>query len=130
MKKFFAAILTLLYFASTSGATVHLHYCMDKLVDAKLWSSNKEACSKCGMVKSPKSDNDCCKEKQQQVKVEKEHQKTETEFQTLHPVAPLPSYGELTTVSLSSITEENPTSNAPPRSCGPALYKRNCVFRI
>lgn len=130
MKKFFASILILLYFASTSGATVYMHYCMGRLVDVTLQQSAKQTCSKCGMVKNPQSNKDCCKDKQQQVKIEKEHQKTETVFQPLVPIAPVTAYTEGPAVSIYSITEENPTSNAPPRSSGPALFKRNCVFRI
>lgn len=130
MKKVFTVILALLYLATTSGATVHLHYCMGKLVDKNLWHEETDSCSQCGMEKSSGAGNDCCKDEQQQVKVEKEHQKTETVFQSLQLVAPVTVYSELTAASFSSITEENPTSNAPPRSSGPALFKRNCVFRI
>lgn len=130
MKKVFTVILALLYLATTSGATVHLHYCMGKLVDKNLWNQENDSCSKCGMEKSSDSGNDCCKDEQQLVKVEKEHQKTETVFQPLQLVTPVPTYSELTAVSFSSITEENPTSNAPPRGSGLALFKRNCVFRI
>lgn len=82
------------------------------------------------MEKSEQSGNDCCKEEQKQIKIEKEHQKTETVFQPLVPQALLSSFVDKPTVSISSITEENPTGNAPPRSNGPALFKRNCVFRI
>lgn len=130
MKKLFAAILSILYFATTAGATVHLHYCMDKLVEQKLWQEENKSCAKCGMDKSRQSESDCCKEEQKQIKIEKEHQKTEADFQPFVPVAPVFSSTEPSAVSFSSITEENPTSNAPPRSSGPALFKRNCVFRI
>lgn len=130
MKKVFTLILTVLYLATTSGATIHLHYCMGKLIEKDLWKAEKKACSKCGMEKSSRSGNDCCKDTQQQVKIEKEHQKAETVFQPLQLVSTATSYSEVTVVSFSSITEENPSSNAPPRSSGPALFKRNCVFRI
>lgn len=130
MKKFFTVILALLYLATTSGATIHLHYCMGKLIEKDLWAAGEKSCSKCGMEKSSRSGNDCCKDEQQLVKIEKEHQKTETVFQPLQIVSQLPSYSELTAVTFSSITEENPTSNAPPPGSRLALFKRNCVFRI
>lgn len=82
------------------------------------------------MEKSSKPANDCCKDEKQLVKIEKEHQKTETVFQPLQIEAQVPSYTELTAVTFSSVTEENPTSNAPPLCSNLALFKRNCVFRI
>lgn len=130
VKKFFTVILALLYLATTSGATVHLHYCMGKLIEKELWAAEDESCSQCGMEKDSRPGNDCCKDEQQLVKIEKEHQKTETVFQPLQIVSQVPSYTELTPVTFSSITEENPTSNAPPFSNRLALFKRNCVFRI
>lgn len=103
---------------------------MGKLVEKTLWEEEKDACNKCGMDKSDQSGNDCCKDEQQQVKIEKEHQKTETAFQSLQVAIPVTTYFESIAVSFSSITEENPTSNGPPRNSGPALFKRYCVFLI
>lgn len=130
VKKFFAVILSILYFATTSGATVHLHYCMGKLIEKNLWKEEGESCSKCGMEKSQKPGNDCCKEEQKQVKIEKEHNKTETVFHPIVPVVPVSSFSIMPVVTFSSITEENPTGNAPPIINGLALFKRNCIFRI
>jgi hypothetical protein len=103
---------------------------MGKLIDKDLWAAQKKSCSKCGMEKSSKADNGCCKDEQQQVKIEKEHQKTESVFQPLQLLSPLTTYADFKEVSFSSLTEEHPTGNAPPRSSGFLLYKRNCVFRI
>lgn len=129
VKKVFAFILALLYFATTIGATVHLHYCMGRLVEVGLHQRTSEACSECGMLIS-QSGNDCCKEKQQQVKIEKEHQKADVDYQPLVPIAPAASFAVLPAVALASLAEKHPTGHAPPRSTAPAIYKRNCVFRI
>ena len=80
MKKFFAAILAILYFATTTGATVHLHYCMDKLVEQSLWHSEKDQCSKCGMDKSLEKKG-CCKDEYKQVKVGNAHYSPDVAFQ-------------------------------------------------
>ena len=132
MKKFLILILTFTYFASTSGATVYMHYCMGKMVEWNVTGSEKENCPHCGMDKSKKSDKGCCKDEHKQLKVINDHNITETALQVLHVAAlALPvSFIEIPAIAFSSITEENPTGNAPPRSSGIAIYKRNCVFRI
>ncbi len=132
MKKFLATILAILYLATTTGATVHLHYCMGKLVEQNLWHNQKEKCGKCGMDKSETNDNGCCKDEHKQLKLDVDHKIAVSTFDHLQLVAiaePV-SFIEIPTIAFSSITEENPNSNAPPRSCGVAIYKRNGVFRI
>ena len=131
VKKFFVTILAIMYLATTTGATVHMHYCMGKLEEQNLWHSEKEQCGKCGMDKDLQ-DKSCCKDEHKQVKVENDHFKTQVaslEMQFAALALPV-SFIDVPAIEFSSITEENPTSNAPPRSCGIAIYKRNGVFRI
>ena len=132
MKKLLLLILAFTYFASTSGATVYMHYCMGKMVEWNVMGNEKEKCPHCGMDKSNKDGKGCCKDEHKQLKVTNDHSITETAFQGMQLVAlALPaSHFEVPDANFSSITEENPTSNAPPRSSGVAIYKRNCVFRI
>lgn len=132
MKRIFTTILAFLYLATTTGATVHMHYCMDKLVELNLWHSEEEQCSKCGMEKSQQSDNGCCKDEHKQVKVENDHVKSTVVFTAMQLAAvALPvSITEVPPVTFFSVTEENPRSHAPPRSGGLAIHKRNCVFLI
>ena len=132
MKKFFVTILAILYLATTTGATVHMHYCMDKLVEQNLWHSEKEQCGNCGMEKSQQADDGCCKDEHKQVKLENDHYKSGVAFQAMQLSAiALPVYfNQFPSVTFPSVTEENPRSHAPPRSYGLAIYKRNCVFRI
>ena len=63
MKKILVSIFAVFYLASSVGATVHLHYCMDKFID---WSLLKggDKCDKCGMEK----DGGCCKDENKFVK--------------------------------------------------------------
>lgn len=51
MKKFLVAILALLYLTTSTGATVHMHYCMGKLIDWGFTHSKKDSCENCGMSK-------------------------------------------------------------------------------
>lgn len=132
MKKFIVTILALIYLTATTGATVHLHYCMGELVELNLSPSETGKCGKCGMDKAPDVDNGCCKDEQNQVKVENDHYKSDVAFKAMDFVTfllPI-SYTQIPPIILISTGEENLRSHAPPRSCYLAIYKRNCVFRI
>lgn len=132
MKKSFLSILAFLYVFASTGATVNLHYCMGKLVDKDLWQDKQSTCGKCGMDKSEKSDSDCCKDEHKQLKISNDHIPAVVSFQEIQLAAiifPL-SCIEAPALLPSSVTEENPNSNAPPLGSGLALHKRNCVFRI
>jgi len=74
----------------------------------------------------------CCHDEQKQVKIEKDQKATESSFQLIEMVATalLPSHIELPSFQISSVTEENPVSNAPPRNNGVAVYILNRTFLI
>jgi hypothetical protein len=119
MKKFIVAILAFLYISASTGATINLHYCMGKLVDWTALSKDTDKCGKCGMLKSNAKDKGCCKDEHKQINLEKDQKTAENNIQLV----------QLVSVAIS-ISEANPTSNAPPRSSSVAVYIRNCVFRI
>ncbi len=131
MKKFIVAILAFLYISTSSGATVHMHYCMGKLVNWSLGHSESDKCDKCGMEKNATKSNGCCKDEHKQMKVEKDQKGVES-FQMLQllPCALPVSFIEVPAHDFSSVTEGNPFSHAPPRSSTVAVYIRNCFFRI
>ena len=124
MKKFITAILAVLYLGTSSGATIHMHYCMGKLADWSLSVSKSKSCPKCGMEKSHKADNDCCKDEHKFLKDDSAQKLTESNLQLLQlfSVAIPTTYTELPTVGFPSVTEENPISHAPPRTHGVAIY--------
>ena len=66
MKRFVVLLSLIIYCFTTIGATLHFHYCMEKLVDTKLWQSNDEKCSNCGMTDKKEG---CCKTDTQYVKL-------------------------------------------------------------
>src|SRR5438034_11541801 len=68
MKKFVVAILALFYLTTSSGATIHLHYCMGKLAEWSFGHSQSDICSKCGMEKKD-NNNGCCKDEFKQIKL-------------------------------------------------------------
>lgn len=131
MKKFVVTILAFLYLSASVGATVHLHYCMDKLVNWGLDHSNDKTCSECGMEKGKEKDNGCCKDEHKQVKLENDHKGTVSfQLAELISVALPPHEFELPRISLPTVTEQYPLSHAPPQDGDIAVYIRNCVFRI
>ena len=133
MKKLFVAILAVFYLGTSAGATLQLHYCMDKLVDWKLWSGGKKdnKCSSCGMVKNETTSNGCCKDEHKQIKLENDHRAADgyQQVQLLSVIIPLQLI-QLPLIDLPAFTDENPANSAPLRSSGVAVYIRNEVFRI
>jgi hypothetical protein len=130
MKRLLVTILAMLYLGASTGATIHLHYCMGKLVDMKLWHSEANKCGKCGMKKSTTCKKSCCKDEHKTVKVEKDHQKAaESALQLMQIAAAIPvDYFELPQVYITSIAQELPVSHAPPLSI--PLHILHCTFRI
>lgn len=132
MKKFLVLILSILYLGTSSGATLHMHYCMGKLVELGLWQKEDGKCGKCGMNKSAKADKNCCKDQKQKVKGEKDQKLVSVSVnQILLSGEAVPaSYAVLPDVYVTSPVLENPQGNAPPRSRKVDYYILNCIFRI
>lgn len=130
MKKFLVFILSILYITTSSGATLHMHYCMGKLVELSLSKKEDRKCDNCGMIK--KASNDCCKDEHKEVKGEKDQKLVNVSVnQILLPGEALnASYTDLPDVYVPSAILENPSSNAPPRSSKVNYYILNCIFRI
>lgn len=128
MKKAIVSILAVLYLCSSAGATVHLHYCMGKLVNWSLADKDNDQCEKCGMEK----DGGCCKDEHQFVKNNLDQKTTESSIQLQQfttwatPIAPVIA-NELCSFSL---IENYPVGNAPPLETGVDILLHNCVFRI
>lgn len=73
----------------------------------------------------------CCKDEHKQFKVD-DQKPADNSLSLVHltSVAIVPTFSELASVCIPSITEEHPLTNAPPRAQGVPLFIRNCVFRI
>ena len=67
MKKLVIILLMVAYGAASLGATVHVHYCMDKLVEWGITSCEGGMCSQKGM--KGMDDEKCCKHTYEQLKV-------------------------------------------------------------
>ena len=125
MKKIVVSILAVFYLSSTIGATVHLHYCMDRLINQSLFNSGGDQCGKCGMEK----DGDCCKDEQKLVKNTTDQKIAESANQLI-PVTTSGSFVNVSEIVFAcSFTGKHPVIHAPPGSSN-EIYLRNCIFRI
>lgn len=132
MRKSLALIVAIVYLSTTTGATIHMHYCMGKLADWGLGHNRSKTCGNCGMEKSEEKDNGCCKDEQKFVKNDNDQKTAEALVITFaSQVIDLPiEYFSVLDIPVSSVTEKYPVSHAPPRSNGVAVYIRNCSFLI
>jgi hypothetical protein len=132
VKKLIVTILALIYITTSTGATVHLHYCMGQLADWGLGSDDSNTCGSCGMAEGDRKKDDCCKDEQKFFKNQNDQKYAEAglHLMQLLAVALPPSIFEIQPTLFFSLTRGNPMSHAPPRGSQVALYIRNCVFRI
>lgn len=128
MKKVLASLLAILYLTSAVGATIHLHYCMDKLINWSLTKSDEDKCDKCGMEK----DGGCCKDEQEFVKNTIDQNIAESAVQSIQVLstATLFSFIYTSEDNFSSPIEKYPICHAPPLIIAGEIYILNCVFRI
>lgn len=128
MKKVIVSILAALYLCSSTGATVHLHYCMGKLVNWSLTDKGGDKCVKCGMEKN----GGCCKDEHQFVKNSLDQKTAESAIQFMQTSTNATSVTLINIFELysSSLIETYPASHAPPLKTGVDILLHNCVFRI
>jgi hypothetical protein len=103
------------------GATIHMHFCTDKLVGWSLWYSDKDKkCSDCGMKEKK---NDCCKDEHKQVKLNTVHQKSATAQNIQFIDAPV-LVTPIADFSVKGIAKSKTfrVTNAPPKIPGERLY--------
>jgi hypothetical protein len=130
MKKFISIIFFLAYFVSSTGATIQLHYCMNKLVSFSLSGKEKSECGKCGMEK--KGHKGCCHDENKFLKIEKDHAVSVLSFDFAKRLSshfkPIGFSQAPIYILKPSVTQ---TSNhAPPGTLNVPLYLSNSVFRI
>lgn len=132
MKKIAVVILAFLYIITTTGANLNMHYCMGELADWGFGSDKSKTCGFCGMEKGDENDNGCCKDEQKFVKNDADQKFVDTSSERIKVItaAQIPAFTEVPADFFTSNLEQNPVSNAPPRSKGLALYKLHNTFLI
>jgi hypothetical protein len=138
MKKVFATILAVIYLSTSMGATVHLHYCMGKLISWGLINHENNNCTTCGMPKNSKVEHcmaatkGCCKDEHKHVKVDKDQKATESAYKFFSPSFEIIAdhFTILPDSYVASYIAGYPTTNAPPDSEKVPVFLRNRNFRI
>jgi hypothetical protein len=132
MKRLITAILAFIYMGTSVGATMHLHYCMDKLVGWSLSKVEQKSCAECGMKKALVKTGSCCSDDEQVIKHSIDQKAAETSFQAIHfTAAAIPSgYVDAPADPIVSLTEAHPLTNGPPKAASVAIYLRNRTFLI
>ena len=141
MKKLLATILALIYLSTSVGATLHLHYCMNKLVawGFEIGQTNNKSCPYCGMVKTTsdkhcfKQSKGCCKDEQKHIKIEKDQKAAAFQYNLSKQIDGLISYSstiEGSSPYIISPVLQYPTTHAPPSFEKVPVFIRNCIFRI
>lgn len=129
MKKIAVILLVLVYSGATTGATIHLHYCMNQFVGSSLWHSSKDSkCGKCGMKDKKEG---CCKDEHKRAKLNTEHQKASPaqQFQILEDGS-LPPVAGLTGFAAVQRSSLLPAAHARPIIAKERRYLLHGVFLI
>ena len=138
MKKTLATILAFIYLSTSMGATVHLHYCMGKLMSWGLIEKDGKNCATCGMAKKAvntgcvTATTGCCKDELKQIKTNKDAKLVQSEFQVLRlsPESVASNFQTLPDFHLSSVSIDHPDANAPPLIGKVPVFLLNRNFRI
>jgi hypothetical protein len=113
----------------SSGATVYMQFCMNRLVEVNVWDNTKKACDKCA---SDKHGQDCCELKHQSLKISKSFAADQNQVLLKACIALINQryYIQLPAKPTLSIAGTWHYSNAPPAGEDIPLYLKNCTFRI
>lgn len=132
MKRILLTILAVFYLGVSSGATVHFHYCMGKLVNWGLEKQSRTVCDSCGMPLVTSKKKSCCKDVQQQVKVEKSQKANQViyKFDQLSAAILQPLLIVNYLPQVPKKINRDAWSNAPPDGQSIPVYLRNCTYRI
>lgn len=126
MKKFFAAIVLLVYGLSSSGMTLHLRYCCGKLRNVQLSPVEKKPCVP-GMKHS--ISKPCCDEKEISLKLKGDYNAAKI------VMAGLQAQAVTATQTQPAIFQCHPSASLIPEVFAPPPLHKNmavlfCVFRI
>lgn len=121
--------MLLLYGSAAIGATLHIHYCMNKVTGISLATNKNTACNTCGMPKTKA--HGCCREECKQLKLSADQQLNQAYTSddiflpaVITPVASVAEAKLTTTILVEKIC------HAPPGLSRQKLYIKNNVWLI
>jgi hypothetical protein len=137
MKRILTAILAFLYLSTSMGATIHLHYCMGKLISWDLSNHESKTCALCGMEKEKgmkddhSSNKNCCRDEHKTIKADRDQKVDQNEFRfTTISSDPLIVYYQESAPGIPSIAIQSPKANSPPPLSRQPIFLLNRNFRI
>lgn len=133
MRKLVSGFFLLIYLGTSTGLTLHTHYCMGRLAGWSLGFELPDVCGRCGMDKSDTKDKGCCKDEHRVLKTSVD-QKSHTSSFTLNLplISPAPSafYPDPFYIHHQDQDPTNRLDCVTPPLNSIAVYLRNRVFRI
>lgn len=81
MKKLFISIFAVVYLAIASGMVMNIHYCMGKVASVSFTHEEDQKDENCGKCGIDKTENHCCTDDVQFVKITDAHLSTQFETQ-------------------------------------------------
>jgi hypothetical protein len=137
MKKVVASILAVLYLSTSMGATVHLHYCMGRLVAWGFIDRESRDCASCGMEKMDAMPGcsvgmkNCCHDEHRQFQNDRAQKPAQSWVEwNLMPALAMPSYRDWNEPVVIAPAIAGPVAHGPPLSGRIPVFLRNCNFRI
>ena len=131
MKPIAAVILIILYFVTSTGATLYSHYCMGEIAGSSIWGNTDNKCGKCGMEEQEGEDSGCCNEEAQWIKIDDDQKTNSIQIHVSKLELQAVSFIFFNSSLFASKSDHTfPGSKAPLRSCELPTYLLNCVFRI
>jgi hypothetical protein len=129
MKKVVVLLLLMVYGSATMGTTIHLHYCMNKMVGWSLVDSKDHQCHTCGMEKK----GGCCKDSKAQIKLAADQQKAEfsqaANFNS-NQFCLLPIVSDYMFTAIPVTNTEHTKNISPPFLLSSVSPEFLCVYRI
>lgn len=133
MRKLLSGFLLLIYLGTSTGLTLHTHYCMGRLAGWSLGLELPDVCGKCGMDKSDAKDKGCCRDEHHVLKTSVDQKSPGTSF-ALNPPLISPALPDFHSnplyIRLQDLSTTNPVDWITPPLNSVAVYLRNRVFRI
>jgi hypothetical protein len=127
MKKLLVIVLLLVYGSSSSGMTLHFHYCCGKLAKIDLEPIEKKDCK--GEHKELRRTL-CCQSQSLELKLSDDQQFREWQQHDFKATSAEPCSIQIATASIHpDPASSNPICNSPPLP-SQALFIYHCVFRI
>lgn len=128
MKKVASILLILLYAATSSGASFHLHFCMGQFQGIGFAANKNQACDKCGM---DRSGNGCCKDVVKTFKASTDQSASNLNFELSLYACALP-VSTIYSLREALIAKERPVlfATGPPEPAHLPLFLRIRNFRI